>query len=274
MLLKDKVAIVTGSANGIGFGIASRFAREGANVVICDIDDERLPKAAEEIAEETGGEVLAVRADVSNETDVENLFKQALDRFGTLDILVNNAQMPVGLGERGPFLKMTSEGWQRYMEANLGMLYFCSSRAAKIMAKKRNGAIINISTNGAVRPHRNSIAYDSMKGAVDSFTRATAIDLAPWGVRVNSIQPGMINNRGTQGRSEEEEARRTSVVPIGRAGLPADIAWAAVYLAADDASFVTGISILVDGGMITQGRAPGVELRGVPSPATVSDDEF
>ena len=274
MLLEGKVAIVTGSANGIGFGIATRFAKEGAKVVICDVDDERLPKAAEEIAEETGAEVLAVRTDVSKEPDVENLFKEAIDRFGTLDILVNNAQMPVRLGERGPFLTTTSEGWQRYMEANLGMLYFCSIRAAKIMAKKRKGSIINISTNGAVRPHRNSIAYDSMKGAVDSFTRATAVDLAPWGVRVNSIQPGLINNRGLQGRSEEEEASRVSVVPIGRAGLPSDIAWAAVFLAADDASFITGISILVDGGMITQGRAPAVELGGVPSPLTVSDDQF
>jgi len=274
MLLEGKVAIVTGSANGIGLGIATRFAKEGANVVICDVDQDRLPRAAEEIAEQTGAEVLPVLADVSKETDVESLFKQAIDRFATLDVLVNNAQMPVRLGERGPFLKMTSEGWQRYMEANLGMLFFCSHRAAKIMAKKRKGAIINISTNGAVRPHRNSVAYDSMKGAVDSFTRAAAIDLAPWGVRVNSIQPGLINNRGTQGRSAEEEARRVSVVPIGRAGLPADIAWAAVYLAADDASFITGISILVDGGMITQGRAPAVELSTVPSPETVSDDEF
>ena len=274
MLLEGKVAIVTGSANGIGLGIATRFTREGAKVVICDVDQDRLPRAAEEIAEQTGAEVLPILADVSKEPDVENLFKQAIDRFGTLDVLVNNAQMPVRLGERGPFLKMTSEGWQRYMEANLGMLFFCSHRAAKIMAKKRKGAIINISTNGAVRPHRNSVAYDSMKGAVDSFTRAAAIDLAPWGVRVNSIQPGLINNRGTQGRSAEEEARRVSVVPIGRAGLPADIAWAAVYLAADDASFITGISILVDGGMITQGRAPAVELSTVPSPETVSDDEF
>ena len=274
MLLEGKVAIVTGSANGIGLGIATRFAKEGAKVVICDVDQDRLPRAAEEIAEQTGAEILPVLADVSKEPDVENLFRQAIDRFGTLDVLVNNAQMPVRLGERGPFLKMTSEGWQRYMEANLGMLFFCSHRAAKIMAKKRKGAIINISTNGAVRPHRNSVAYDSMKGAVDSFTRAAAIDLAPWGVRVNSIQPGLINNRGTQGRSAEEEARRVSVVPIGRAGLPADIAWAAVYLAADDASFITGISILVDGGMITQGRAPAVELSTVPSPETVPDDEF
>jgi NAD(P)-dependent dehydrogenase (short-subunit alcohol dehydrogenase family) len=142
------------------------------------------------------------------------------------------------------------------------------------MAKKRRGSIINISTNGAVRPHRNSIAYDAMKGAVDSFTRAAAVDLARWGVRVNSIQPGLINNRGTLGRSAEEEAFRTSVVPIGRAGLPADIAWAATFLASDDASYMTGISILVDGGLITQGRAPQAELSPVNGPETVPDDEF
>jgi len=274
VLLEGKVALVTGSANGIGLGIATRFAREGAKVVICDMDEARLPQAAGEIEEASGGEVLAVRTDVSKEAEVEELFRQAIDRFGTLDILVNNAQMPVRMGERGPFLKMTSQGWDSYMAANLGMLFYCSHRAAKIMAKKRRGSIINISTNGAVRPHRNSIAYDAMKGAVDSFTRAAAVDLARWGVRVNSIQPGLINNRGTQGRSAEEEAFRTSVVPIGRAGTPADIAWAATFLASDDASYMTGISILVDGGLITQGRAPQAELSPVNSPETVPDDQF
>jgi NAD(P)-dependent dehydrogenase (short-subunit alcohol dehydrogenase family) len=273
VLLEGKVALITGSANGIGLGIAKRFAQEGAKVVICDVDEDRLPVAAGEV-EEAGGEVLAMLGDVSKEEDVERLFNQAIDRFGTLDILVNNAQMPVRLGERGPFLKMTSQGWNAYMAANLGMLFYCSHRAAKIMAKKRKGSIINISTNGAVRPHRNSIAYDAMKGAVDSFTRAAAIDLAPWGVRVNSIQPGLINNRGTQGRSEEEEARRTSVVPLGRAGLPSDIAWAATFLAADDASYMTGISILVDGGLITQGRAPQAELSQVNTPENVPDSEY
>jgi 3-oxoacyl-[acyl-carrier protein] reductase len=230
--------------------------------------------AAGEIEEASGGEVLAVQTDVSNEADVEKLFNQAIDRFGTLDILVNNAQMPVRLGERGAFLTMTSQGWDTYMQKNLGMLFYCSHRAAKIMAKKRNGSIINISTNGAVRPHRNSIAYDAMKGAVDSFTRAAAVDLARWGVRVNSIQPGLINNRGVPPHSAETEAFRTSVVPIGRAGTPADIAWAATFLASDDASYMTGISILVDGGLITQGRAPQAELSPVNSPETLPDSEY
>ena len=274
VLLEGKVALVTGSANDISLGIATRFAKEGAKVVICDVDADRLPLAAGEIEEASGGEVLAVQTDVSNEADVEKLFNQAIDRFGTLDILVNNAQMPVRLGERGAFLTMTSQGWDTYMQKNLGMLFYCSHRAAKIMAKKRNGSIINISTNGAVRPHRNSIAYDAMKGAVDSFTRAAAVDLARWGVRVNSIQPGLINNRGVPPHSAETEAFRTSVVPIGRAGTPADIAWAATFLASDDASYMTGISILVDGGLITQGRAPQAELSPVNSPETLPDSEY
>ena len=108
-----------------------------------------------------------------------------------------------------------------------------------------------------------------MKGAVDSFTRAAAIDLAPWGVRVNSIQPGLIASRQFETLPPEEQARRAEVVPIGRAGTPADIAWACVFLASDDAGFVTGVSILVDGGMLAQGRSPQAELVPVPSPATV-----
>ena len=272
-LLEGKVALVTGSAGGIGLGIARRFAREGAKIVLCDMDGDRLPGAAGEV-EEDGGEVIAVQTDVSVEAEVEKLFNQAVDRFGTLDILVNNAMMPVNLGERGPFLKMRAEGWDTFMAANLGMLFYCSHRAAKIMAHKRRGSIINISTNGAVRPHRNSVAYDAMKGAVDSFTRAAAVDLAPWGVRVNSIQPGLIATRPLLALSDEEQARRAQVVPIGRAGTPTDIAWAATFLASDDAEYMTGISILVDGGLITQGRAPQAELSPVPGPDTVADSEF
>ena len=268
--LDGKVALVTGSAGGIGLGIAERFAREGARIVLCDMDGDRLPEAAGAV-ERSGGEVLAVRADVSVEADVERLFTQAVERFGTLDVLVNNAMMNVGLGERGPFLKMRSEGWDRFMAANLGMLFYCSHRAAKIMARKRAGSIVNISTNGAVRPHRNSIAYDSMKGAVDSFTRAAAVDLAPWGVRVNAIQPGLIATRPFPAQPPEEQARRATVVPIGRAGTPTDVAGAAAFLARDDASYVTGVSILVDGGLITQGRAPQAELGTVAGPDTVTD---
>jgi NAD(P)-dependent dehydrogenase (short-subunit alcohol dehydrogenase family) len=268
--LDGKVALVTGSAGGIGLGIARRFGAEGAKVVVCDLDGDRLPDAAREV-EAAGGEVLAVRADLSQEAEVEALFGQVAERFGTLDVLVNNALMPVNLGERGPFLTMTSEGWDRFMAANLGMLFYCSHRAAKIMARKRAGSIINISTNGAVRAHRNSIAYDAMKGAVDSFTRAVAVDLAPWGVRVNSLQPGLIATRPFLAQPPEEQARRATVVPLGRAGTPDDIAGAAVFLASDDSAYVTGVSFLVDGGLLAQGRPPQTELGQVATPETLTE---
>ena len=270
MRLEGRVALVTGAAGGIGLGIAERFGREGAKVVICDLDADRLPQATNAV-EEAGGEVLALRADVSVEADVEELFQKALDRFGTLDILVNNAMMNVNLGERGPFLTMRAEGWDRFIAANLGMLFYCSHRAAKIMARKRSGSIISISTNGAVRAHRNSIAYDSMKGAIDSFTRATAIDLAPWGVRVNSLQPGMIATRNFEAQSPELQARRATAIPMGRAGTPADVAGAAVFLASDDSAYVTGVSFLVDGGLLAQGRTPQSESGLVASPETVPE---
>jgi 3-oxoacyl-[acyl-carrier protein] reductase len=166
---------------------------------------------------------------------------------------------------------MRSEGWDRFMAANLGMLFYCSHRAAKIMARKRSGSIISISTNGAVRAHRNSIAYDAMKGAIDSFTRATAIDLAPWGVRVNSLQPGMIATRNFEAQSPEVQARRATAIPMGRAGTPADVAGAAVFLASDDSSYVTGVSFLVDGGLLAQGRTPQSESGLVASPETVPE---
>jgi NAD(P)-dependent dehydrogenase (short-subunit alcohol dehydrogenase family) len=270
MRLEGKVALVTGAAGGIGLGIAERFAREGARVVICDLDADRLPQATNAI-EEAGGEVLALRADVSVEADVEQLFQKALDRFGTLDILVNNAMMNVNLGERGPFLTMRAEGWDRFMAANLGMLFYCSHRAAKIMAHKRSGSIISISTNGAVRAHRNSIAYDSMKGAIDSFTRATAIDLAPWGVRVNSLQPGMIATRNFEAQPPELQSRRAMAIPMGRAGTPADVAGAALFLASDDSAYVTGVSFLVDGGLLAQGRTPQSEAGPVASPESLTE---
>jgi 3-oxoacyl-[acyl-carrier protein] reductase len=268
--LEGKVALVTGSAGGIGLGIAERFGREGAKVVICDLDGDRLPPAAATV-EQAGGEVLAVQADLSREAEVERLFEQALGRFGTVDVLVNNALMRLSLGESGPFLRMRAEGWDRFMAANLGMLFYCSHRAAKIMARKRSGSIISISTNGAVRAHRNSIAYDAMKGAVDSFTRAAAVDLAPWGVRVNALQPGLIATGPLLSQPPEEQARRAAVVPLGRSGTPADVAGAAVFLASDDAAYVTGVSFLVDGGLLAQGRAPQVELGTVAGPDTVTD---
>jgi 3-oxoacyl-[acyl-carrier protein] reductase len=271
MLLKEKVAVITGSGRGIGRGIALRFAAEGARVVINGRDPERVARTAGEVRA-AGGECIEVVADVSQEAEVTRLFEATLAAFGTVDILVNNAQSPVNKGERGPFLKMTSEGWDAYVRANMGMLFYCTHQAARIMAKRGvRGSIINISTNGASRVHRNTIAYDSVKGAMDTFTKAVAVDLAPWGIRCNAIRPGLIAVDYWEATPEEEKRRRIAAIPIGREGRPADIAWTALFLASDEAGFVTGQAFEVDGGMLAQGRSPQAELTTVYTPENIGD---
>ncbi len=269
-LLVGKVAIVTGSSAGIGRGIAVRFGREGAKVVVNGCHAETVGAALEEVRA-TGAEAIAVVADVTREEGADRLFEETLRAFGTVDILVNNAQTPGGPGSRGPFLTMSSEGWDGYIKANLGALFYCTHRAARIMCKKRSGSIINMSTNAAMRPHRQTIAYDCVKGAMDTFTRAVAVDLAPWGVRVNGIRPGMIATTAWQTVPEPERQRRRSAIPIGREGFPEDIAWAAVFYAADDAAYVTGQAFEVDGGLIVQGRAPCAEIAPVATPETLPE---
>ena len=271
MLLSSKVAVITGSGRGIGRGIATRFAREGARVVVNDRDAAVTARTAQEIRE-AGGTCLEVVADVSVASEVGRLFDETLGAFGTLDVLVNNAQMFVDRGESGPFLKMTSAGWDAYVRANMGILFYCTHQAARLMARRRvRGSIINISSNGANRVHRNLIAYDAVKGAIDTFTRAVAVDLAPWGIRVNALRPGMIAVDYWEGLAPEEKARRIAAIPIGREGRPADVAWAAVFLAADDAGFVSGQNFEVDGGMLAPGRSAPAELGPVYTPENIGD---
>ncbi len=267
MLLRDKVAVITGSSKGIGRGIAHRFAREGAKIVVNGRGREAVERTAAEIRD-AGAPVIAVVGDVTVRQDVDRLFDQTIEAFGTVDILVNNAQTPVHRGESGPFLSMTPDGWDAYVVANLGALFYCTYRAVQIMAPRRRGSIINISSNGASRAHRYTIAYDSVKGAMDSFTKAVAVDLAPWGIRVNAIRPGLIAVDNWEDLSEAEKNRRRGVIPLGREGYPADVAWAAVFFAADDAAYVTGQLFEVDGGLLVQGRAPCAELRPIVTPET------
>jgi NAD(P)-dependent dehydrogenase (short-subunit alcohol dehydrogenase family) len=271
MLLKDKVAIITGSSRGIGKGIALRFAREGATVVVNGRHSDTLHETAEE-ARELGATVLEVQSDVTDPDGVETLFSQTTDRFGRVDILVNNAVTATGNGFGGPFLKMDPDGWDAYMKANLGALFRCTHKAARIMAKQEiQGSIINISTVGADRVHRYGIAYDSMKGAMETFTRAVAVDLAPWKIRVNAIRPGAIMvEKRPQWSDPRPHFNRHA--PVGRFGYPEDIAWAAVFLASDDAGYVTGNIVNVDGGLLSQLFLPTDEEAGeVITPDTIGE---
>ena len=272
MILKDKVAIVTGGGGGIGRGIARRFGKEGARVAVADVHVANGESAVAEIKAQ-GGEAFFVRCDVSQESDVERLFEQTLRNYGTLDIQVNNANGSTGRGVQGlPFLRMTADGWNDYMRANLGGIFYTTHRAATIMCAKRKGSIINITTNATQRVHRRSIAYNAMKGAIDVFSMAIAVDLAPWNVRVNVVRPGLIGTTGYENTPEETKARRASQVPLGRYGFPDDVAGAVLYFASDDASYITGQGFQVDGGLLTQGRSPaGENVLPVVTPENIDE---
>lgn len=246
--LEGKVAIVTGSGGGIGRGIAERFAREGARVVVNDVDAARAEQTAAAIG------ALAVVADVSNAADVDRLFDTTIERFGGVHVLVNNA----GLIDVERHVLEADEAWfDRVLAVNLKGQFLCALRAAKWMARNGGGAIVNLSSGGARASHRGMVAYDASKGGVEAMTRALALDLAPYGIRVNALAPGTIDVFGL-----DEEARRTrgEVVPLGRMGTPEDLAGPAAFLASDDARYVTGVAISVDGGLLAQQRSPQVDI--------------
>jgi 3-oxoacyl-[acyl-carrier protein] reductase len=185
---------------------------------------------------------------------VETLFKTALSRFGTIDILVNNAA--IARTDRH-FLEADEEWWDRILDVNLKGFFLCSLAAAKVMAPKGSGVIINMSSGGATKAHRGNAAYDASKGGIEALTRAMALDLAPYGVRVNALVPGIIRSYEI---TDAEADKRAEVVPLGYMGTPSDIAGPAVFLATDDASYMTGECMAVDGGVLIQQRSTPVDI--------------
>ncbi len=266
MRLKGRTALVTGAARNVGRGVALAFAREGAVVLANDVD----AAALDEVVGSMRAEGLAAEpavADISDPDAVEAVFERAANDFGGVDILVNNAIIHPMKGERGPFLQVTREGWHAFLSRNLDALYLVTHAAARQMAAKRAGCIIGISSNGAFLAHRQRLAYDTLKGALESFTRALAVDLAPWGVRVNALRPIAVADEAQPGSAAEAGQRRLGEsVPMGRIARPADVAGACVYLASDEAAFVTGQAWNIDGGMLEQSRPPQLELEPVVRP--------
>jgi NAD(P)-dependent dehydrogenase (short-subunit alcohol dehydrogenase family) len=255
MRLQGKVAIITGSGQGIGRGIAERFAREGAAVVLNDRDEGVLHESWQALLA-ISDRVLAVRADVSKSSEVARLFEQTRVAFGTVDILVNNAAWASPIAH---FLEMTESFWDTVLAMNLTSMFLCSQRAARLMAEqKKPGSIINISTYGAARAQREMVAYDASKGGVEGATRAMALDLAPWRIRVNAVGPGPVGTPSFLAVFDTPEKidRMRTAVPLERLGEPADIAGAVLYFASDDAAFVTGQILYVDGGALAQLRPP------------------
>jgi len=235
--LNNKVAIVTGSACGIGKGIAEKFIKEGAKVVFSDINGD------DSLVSEFGESAIFVKCDVSKKEDVENLVKQAVDHFGQLDVLVNNA----GIYPFKPFMEMTEADWDKVMAVNLKSVFLCSQAAAKVLPE--GGRIVNISSIASVVGFSGLAHYCASKGGVNAMIRALALELADKKITVNAVAPGAIKTPGaSQGTAEEMVKQTIAMIPLARQGEPADIAGAVAFLASEEASYVTGQTIIVDGG--------------------------
>jgi 3-oxoacyl-[acyl-carrier protein] reductase len=246
-VLQGKTAIVTGGAHGIGRAVAERYAAEGARVVVADVDGE----AAKAVAAAIGG--IAVACDVSSPADCDRLFEAA----GQVDILAANAALTAT--ERH-VLEADDTWWNRIIAVNLTGAFNCALRAAKQMAPRRRGVIILFSSGGASRAHRGNAAYDAAKGGVEALTRALAVDLAPYGIRVLCLVPGSIDSKGMPA---ELKVERGKAIPLGRPGETSELAGPAAFLASDDASYMTGSIVYVDGGLLAQQRSANVDIFGL-----------
>ena len=250
MLLKNKVTIVTGAAKGIGEAIALRYGQEGAKVVCADINEEGVQKVAEAIGENA----IAVHTDISDEASVSNLFEQTMETFGRVDVLVNNAGL---ISPMKHFLEADKAWWDMIIGVNLTGTFLCCHQAAHIMAKQGSGSIINMSSGGATKAHRAFVAYDATKGGMEAMTRALALDLGPYGIRINTLVPGSID---TTGIDEEGRKLRGVNIPIGGVGEPSDMTGGAVFLASEDSAYITGQRLVIDGGMLAQQRSATVDI--------------
>lgn len=245
--LNGKSAIVTGSATGIGRATAMLFAKEGARVVVSDVDEGA--RQVVEAIKEGGGEAIFVQADVSDAGDVERLTDTTARTYGRLDVLVNNAAAYRG---DGSILTVTDETWNQIINVNLKGTYLCCKFAIARMLEAGGGSIVNLSSVNALMG-LSLTAYTASKGGVQALTRLLAVEFAPKGIRVNSICPGTIMTENSVAIYRERpglEERVTKMYPMGKLGAPLDVAECALYLASDASSFVTGASLVVDGGLM------------------------
>ena len=247
MRLKDKVAIITGGAHGMGEAEARLFAEEGAAVVIADVLQNEGEMVAADICA-SQGRATFVKTDVTSETAWEQLIATAIATYGKLDILVNNA----GISDSSVSDELSLAGWQKLISVNATSVFLGTTLAAAEMAKTGGGSIVNISSiMGFIGTADGHPGYGAAKGAVRIFTKSAAVRFGPTGVRVNSVHPGymppMINRPNTAGR-----AAKADVTPLRRLGEAMDVAYGVLYLASDEASFVTGTELVIDGGYIAK----------------------
>lgn len=248
--LTGQVAIVTGARRGMGRTHSLALAKAGAKVAVSDISQEDCQIIVEEI-KKAGGKALAVKCDVSKKEEVDNLVKATVDKWGKVDILVNNA----GICQFKPFLELTEEEWDRTLDINLKGYFLCAQAAAKEMAKQKSGVIINIASVAMGQQgigFSNIAHYCASKGGIVAMTEALALELAPFNIRVNAVAPGMIETPMIDTVKSDPKTLEALMarVPLRRIGKPEEVSNLVLFLASDDSSYMTGSTVVIDGGWL------------------------
>ena len=242
MRLQDKIALVTGGANGIGLATAERFAREGAKLILWDVSDKG--KDVVQRLHSDGHDAIFKKVDVTDQQEVQRSVAEAREHFGRIDILINNA----GITRDRTLLKMSKQEWDDVIGVNLTGVFYCTQAVAPVMKEQNYGRIVSASSNVAIRGNFGQTNYVATKSAIIGMTKVWAMELGRFGITVNCIAPGFIHTAMTDAMPEEVRQQSIPHIPLGKWGYPEDIANGYLYLASDEAAFVSGICLTIDGG--------------------------
>lgn len=246
MLLTDKTAVVTGGSRGIGRAIAVALAAEGAKVAVIYAGNAAAAEETLSLIKEQGGEAVAMQCDVADDAAVSDMINAVKEQFGSVDILVNNA----GITRDGLLMRMKEGDWQTVLDTNLTGVFHCTKAVTKLMMKQRSGAIINITSVVGQTGNAGQANYAAAKAGMIGFTKSVAKELASRGIRVNAVAPGCINTDMTAVLSDAVKEDMLKSIPLGRVAQPEEVAKAVVFLSSDNASYITGQVLNVDGGMV------------------------
>jgi len=245
LTLEGKLALITGGARGIGKEIAMLFAKEGANIAICDVNLEEAEKTAKEI-QDLGRESLAFKVDVTDQSQIQGMVDKILDKFNKIDILINNA----GITKDNLLLRMSEEEWDKVIAVNLKGTFLCTKIVSKAMLKQRFGKIVNLASIIGIMGNAGQANYAASKAGIIGLTKSVAKELASRNICVNAIAPGFIKTDMTARLAEEVQKKMLSVIPLARFGEAKDVADLAIFLSSESSSYITGQVIQVDGGMV------------------------
>ncbi len=243
--LEDRVAIITGAARGIGFSIAEMLSEHGATSVIIDLNQEAVDAAVQQI-DDMGNRAIGFAADVTNAEEIASIFKEIQKEFGKIDILINNA----GITKDGLLMKMKESDWDAVMNVNLKGTFICTQKVCRYMMKSRSGVILNIASVVGIMGNAGQANYAASKGGIIAFTKSSAKEFASRNIRVNAIAPGFIQTEMTDKLPQEVIDNYSAAIPLSRMGTAKDVANLCVFLASEEAGYITGQTIQVDGGLI------------------------